>query len=162
VRALVCGAISWPTQDMAAAYGIRVLSFVAGDLDRVIGAWFAGGLEDGTFVMPGCRGRGRRGCGRRYGVDEEGYRMNGEGRGTGMGGGGRVGGRGQRGGGQGQGRGAGQGRRGQGRGRMGGPLAGGAVGTCVCPKCGHREPHERGVPCIQKRCPECGTLMTRE
>jgi NAD-dependent SIR2 family protein deacetylase len=45
---------------------------------------------------------------------------------------------------------------------MGGPLAGGAVGTCLCPNCGHREPHERGAPCVQKRCPKCGTAMTRE
>jgi hypothetical protein len=45
---------------------------------------------------------------------------------------------------------------------MGGPLAGGPVGTCLCPKCGHREPHERGVPCAQKRCPKCGTAMARE
>jgi hypothetical protein len=58
--------------------------------------------------------------------------------------------------------GQGQNRDGQGRGRMGGPLAGGAVGTCLCPKCGRREPHERGVPCVQKQCPKCGTAMTRE
>jgi hypothetical protein len=65
-------------------------------------------------------------------------------------------------GGVGPGGGQGQGRGGQGRGRMGGPLAGGAGGTCLCPKCGHREPHERGVPCVQKQCPKCGTSMTRE
>jgi hypothetical protein len=45
---------------------------------------------------------------------------------------------------------------------MGGPLAGGAGGTCLCPKCGHREPHEIGVPCMQRACPKCGTAMTRE
>jgi hypothetical protein len=69
---------------------------------------------------------------------------------------------GRRRGGVGPGGGQGQGRGGQGRGRMGGPLAGGAGGTCLCPKCGHREPHERGVPCVQKQCPKCGTSMTRE
>jgi len=61
-----------------------------------------------------------------------------------------------------------RGRRGQGggqgggRGRKGGPLAGGVGGYCVCPNCGHREPHERGVPCIQVKCPQCGTGMIRE
>ncbi|HDQ03055.1 MAG TPA: hypothetical protein ENN23_00530 [Deltaproteobacteria bacterium] len=61
------------------------------------------------------------------------------------------------GGGQGQGQG-----RGGGRGRMGGPLAAGAVGNCICPQCGHRQPHERGVPCTQVKCPQCGTAMMRE
>jgi hypothetical protein len=66
------------------------------------------------------------------------------------------------GGGQGQGGGMGQGQGGGGRGRMGGPSAGGAVGTCRCPQCGHTQPHERGVPCTQVKCPQCGTSMFRE
>jgi predicted Fe-Mo cluster-binding NifX family protein len=151
VGTLVCGAISRPLHEMVTAYGIEVVPFVAGDLSEVIQAWLNDNLENDTFAMPGCCGRGlgqRRGM---RGVNEEEYLMNGRKRG-GMGQGGQ--GRGQ--GGQGQGRG------GQGRGRMGGPLAGGAAGACLCPKCGHREPHERGVPCVQKQCPKCGTAMTRE
>jgi len=143
VGTLVCGAISRPLQAIVAAYGIQVIPFVAGDLSEVIQAWLSGGLKGDTFAMPGCCGRRRR-----RGMNEmnqEEYLMNGR----------RLGGVGP-GGGQGQGRG------GQGRGRMGGPLAGGAGGTCLCPKCGHREPHERGVPCVQKQCPKCGTSMTRE
>ncbi len=145
IGTLVCGAISRPLHAMIAAYGIRVIPFVAGDLSEVIQAWLSGGLEGSDFVMPGCCGRGR---GRRRGINsmnQEEYLMNGRRRG-GVGPGGEQG----------------QGRRGQGRGRMGGPLAGGAGGTCLCPKCGHREPHERGVPCVQKQCPKCGTAMTRE
>jgi len=145
VGTLVCGAISRSFQERIAAYGIRVIPFVAGDLSEVIQAWLSGNLESDTFVMPGCSGRGR---GRRRGmrgINKEGYPMNGRKRdGTGPGGG------------------QGQGHVGQGRGRMGGPLAGGAVGTCLCPKCGRREPHERGAPCAQKRCPKCGIAMTRE
>ena len=62
--------------------------------------------------------------------------------------------------GRGMGGGMGQGR--GGRGRMGGQQAGGAVGTCRCPNCGHTQPHERGVPCTQVQCPKCKTAMIRE
>ncbi len=58
--------------------------------------------------------------------------------------------------GRGQRRGIGQG----GRGRMGG-FAAGPGGLCVCSKCGYKEPQQRGVPCISKKCPKCGTPLTR-
>ena len=48
-----------------------------------------------------------------------------------------------------------------GRGRMGGQFAAGPGGTCVCPKCKHKVPHQVGVPCYQMKCPKCGTLMVR-
>lgn len=55
--------------------------------------------------------------------------------------------------------------RGLGRGQ-GQRLAGGGPlgsGECTCPNCGHKEPHvQRGVPCTQIACPECGTMMTGE
>ena len=51
--------------------------------------------------------------------------------------------------------------RGRGGGRMGGPFAAGPGGNCVCPKCGHSQPHQRGVPCAQITCPKCGSTMTR-
>ncbi len=66
--------------------------------------------------------------------------------------------------GQGGGGGAGAGRsmgRGGGRGRMGG-FGLGTGGNCVCPACGHKQPHERGVPCNSINCPQCGQMMTRE
>jgi len=46
------------------------------------------------------------------------------------------------------------------RGRMGGKGLG-PGGECVCPKCGHKVPHQRGVPCFQRKCPECGSFMAR-
>lgn len=62
--------------------------------------------------------------------------------------------------GQGQGRGAGAG---QGQGRGGGNKPGsGPGGNCVCPSCGHKEPHVVGQRCINQTCPECGTKMIRE
>ena len=58
------------------------------------------------------------------------------------------------------GRGTGMGRGAGGGGRMGG-FALGPGGNCVCPNCGKTAPHAQGVPCNQKRCPSCGTAMTR-
>lgn len=63
--------------------------------------------------------------------------------------------------GQGGGRGTGVGRGQGGGGRMGGPAAAGPGGDCVCPKCGHRVPHQRGLPCFSRKCPQCGTRMAR-
>jgi predicted Fe-Mo cluster-binding NifX family protein len=65
VGTLVCGAISRSYHETVAAYGIRVIPFVAGDLSEVIQAWLSGNLESDTFVMAGCSGRGR---GRRRGM----------------------------------------------------------------------------------------------
>jgi len=63
--------------------------------------------------------------------------------------------------GAGMGRGLGRGA-GRGLGRMGGRFAAGPGGTCVCPKCGHEEPQTRGRPCMNKKCPKCGSRMTRK
>jgi hypothetical protein len=53
-----------------------------------------------------------------------------------------------------------------------GPMTGGRAGLgrdqgrglggteeCVCPKCGEKTPHARGIPCSQVKCPKCGTPM---
>jgi predicted Fe-Mo cluster-binding NifX family protein len=146
VGTLVCGAISRPFQERIAAYGIQVIPFVAGDLSEVIQAWLGGNLERDTFAMPGCSAHGRGRRRRMRSTGKEDMTMP-RGDGTGP---------------RGPGGGQGRGRGGGGIGRMGGPLAGGPVGTCLCPKCGHREPHGRGVPCTQRQCPKCGTTMTRE
>ena len=152
VETLVCGAISRPLHETVAAYGIQVIPFVAGDLREVIQAWISGGVDRDVFAMPGCYGRGRGRYRDINGTNQEVYEMNGKGRG-GMGQG------------NGPGRdarmGKGQGR-GQGLGRMGGPSAAGTGGACICPKCGHREPHERGLPCTDRKCPQCGSMMIRE
>lgn len=52
---------------------------------------------------------------------------------------------------------------GRGRGRMGGSRPGvGPVGECICPVCGTVIPHQRGIPCYQIRCPQCGAEMVRK
>jgi hypothetical protein len=44
---------------------------------------------------------------------------------------------------------------------MGG-VGAGPGGNCVCPACGVRKRHERGVPCYDVQCPKCGGRMVRE
>lgn len=55
-------------------------------------------------------------------------------------------------------------RLGLGRGRMGGPLAAGPGGTCVCSNqdCKHEIPHQIGAPCVQQKCPKCNSPMIRK
>lgn len=65
-------------------------------------------------------------------------------RGQGMGGGGGAGGGPGRGGGRGPG------------------FRPGPGGSCICPACGHRTPHQQGVPCFEVKCDQCGAVMTRE
>jgi len=144
IGTLVCGAISRPLHAMVSSYGIQVVPFVAGGLHEVINAWLKGNIEHDAFAMPGCYGRrGRRFRGM-HGVDKEANTMNGRGRGMGAGGG------------------KGRGQGGRGRGRMGGSQAAGSTGDCICPQCGQTEPHQRGVPCGERKCPKCGTVMTRQ
>lgn len=55
--------------------------------------------------------------------------------------------------------------RGQGLGKgmgRGKGLGMGPNGDCVCPSCGHKAPHQAGVPCTETKCPNCGTAMLRD
>lgn len=54
-------------------------------------------------------------------------------------------------------------RAGNGRGRgQGGGSTPGPGGNCMCPNCGEKRPHQRGVPCYGQQCPKCGKDMVRE
>jgi hypothetical protein len=45
---------------------------------------------------------------------------------------------------------------------MGGLGHGGPPTNCICPQCGLVVPHEPGIPCYQRKCPQCGSLMARQ
>lgn len=47
-----------------------------------------------------------------------------------------------------------------GPGRKSGQVAG-QEGECICPKCGTKISHKRGIPCLKERCPKCGSPMVR-
>jgi predicted Fe-Mo cluster-binding NifX family protein len=157
VGILVCGAISRHLQDVIRAYGIEVISFKAGNLQDVIRAWLCGRLAGSAdYAMPGCPATVGRRIQRTGGALRREREMRADRHGKG-----------------------GPGRRPatrkperkrmgrgvQGRGRSGGTVRAdrGAEDSrlvCICPQCGNREAHERGVPCMQKRCALCGGVMT--
>jgi len=140
VGTLVCGAISRPLHDVLAAYGLRVVAFVAGDLDQVIAAWREGRLHEAALPMPGCRRRQGRGRSPDRGPTAGNPRSgrNRSGPGGGHGGGRRAA-----------------------RWEAGSFSFPSAAGTCLCPRCGHRQPHTRGFPCVESACPLCGAMMIR-
>ena len=55
IEILICGAVSNLFADLVETYGIRIIPFVAGDVDEVLDAYLTGGLWDSTFRMPGCK-----------------------------------------------------------------------------------------------------------
>ncbi|WP_152971847.1 NifB/NifX family molybdenum-iron cluster-binding protein [Desulfatitalea tepidiphila] len=138
IESLVCGAISRSLQLILAAQAIRVIPFVAGDLQEVIGAWLKGSIEDAAFAMPGYGGRRHRkmggaapiGMGAWVLAPEETQHPRGGGR-----------------------------RRGQPHGQGRSVRSAGGVEECLCPKCGRREPRQTGMPCTMLQCRTCGTAM---
>lgn len=142
VDTLVCGAISRSLERTLSANGIRVIPFVSGSLSDTIEAWLSGRIEDECFAMPGCWGRRPSRFHSRQTEKEE-FEMkanNPE----------RTGPR------------TGRGKRGDSPGGGGLSQRPGPGGICVCPNCGHQEPHKRGNPCMQSKCPQCGSTMTRQ
>lgn len=39
------------------------------------------------------------------------------------------------------------------------PMGEGGTDICICPKCGYEVEHERGTPCVESTCPECGSPL---
>jgi predicted Fe-Mo cluster-binding NifX family protein len=158
VNTLICGALSADLQNRAAELGFKVIPGVAGDIDEVLTAYRQNRLDQPEFWLPGCRGPRRY----RQNLGKENYdSITGEQGGKGAMPGGKSG----RGAGRGPGGGAGGGAcRAAGAGSAGsGPgKRAGSSDFCICQVCGAKAPHERGIPCLQVNCPECGKPMVRE
>ncbi len=141
---LVCGAISRPVLEMFSGYGIRVFPFVAGELQTVIDAWLRGALGGDRLAMPGCRGRARgwmrAGRGPFHATVPAGPTRR-----PAMG--------------PGKPRGRGRGARRRARGAA--DLDTIANDCWVCPQCGQPQPHRRGIPGYEQKCPACNVAMIK-
>jgi predicted Fe-Mo cluster-binding NifX family protein len=60
IETLVCGAISRPLHHELRARGVKVIAFIAGEIEAVLSSFLAGKLPSETLAMPGCRRRQRR------------------------------------------------------------------------------------------------------
>ncbi len=163
VDALVCGAISRYLRTMVMAHCIDVIPFISGNLQEVIRAWVDGAhTRIGCYAMPGCRtvrdkqgnetvkthkGEGlmirytreRKTSNKRCASIRRERRVC-------------------------QRRGSGKNDQNQDKGKQAariGAASAAIQGFCVCPQCGHRVPHESGIPCMQLQCTQCGEIMTR-
>lgn len=60
VGTLVCGAISEPLRQDLTAHGVKVIGFVAGEIDDVVQAIISNMLPARSLSMPGCCGQQNR------------------------------------------------------------------------------------------------------
>ena len=67
INTLICGAISRPLAYMITAAGIKLIPWIAGQVEEVIQAFLTNTLFDPRFIMPGCAGPWGKGPGGRHG-----------------------------------------------------------------------------------------------
>lgn len=132
VKTLICGALSPDLLHYAGELGMAVVCGVAGEVEEVRQSYWRNQLDQPQFWLPGCRGR------RRYRSGWKGVKgcqdfAKGSNRGPKRNRSAQVG--------------------------EAGPWG---PASCLCPACGFRQPHERGIPCLQVACPRCGQAMVRE
>ena len=60
INMLVCGAISNRQAQLIDSLNIAVVPWVSAEIGEVLGALSCGSIGENDFLMPGCRGRGRR------------------------------------------------------------------------------------------------------
>ncbi len=138
-KTLICGALSPEMLNYGESIGLRIIHGIAGDIEEILRAYRERKLDRPRYWIPGCRGQRRyKGGARCSGRAKDGIASGGE---SGSSGTGPV-------------------RKGSGD-LPWDKAAGGPGGFCVCPECGSRKQHERGIPCSQVLCPACRISMTR-
>ena len=60
INMLVCGAISNRQAQLIDSMNITVVPWVSAEIGEILGALSSGSIGETDFLMPGCRGRGRR------------------------------------------------------------------------------------------------------
>ncbi len=139
-KTLICGALSPEMLYYGQSIGLRIIHGIAGDIEEVLQAYRKQKLDEPKYWLPGCRGQRRyKGVARCTGKGKDVITSGGEPGGSGTS----------------------SVRKGPGDPEWD-KAAGGPGGFCVCPKCGSRKQHERGIPCSQVLCPACRSSMTRE
>ncbi len=140
IKTLICGALSPEMLNYGESIGLRIIHGIAGEIEEVVQAYREEKLDQPRYWLPGCSGQRRyKGGARCTGKGKDGLARGGESGGSGTG----------------------PVMKGSG-GLSRDKAAGGPGGFCVCPKCGSRKEHERGIPCSQVFCPACQSSMTRE
>lgn len=137
IDTLICGALSPEILNYGESIGLRIIHGIAGDIEEVLRAHIERKLDQPRYWLPGCRGQRRYRAGAKC-FDQA----------TGVS------------------NGPGPGRENASRSQSSGRPSrikseGGPGGFCICPNCGERKQHERGIPCSQVPCPACQNPMTR-
>ena len=67
IDTLICGAVSRPLSYMITTSGIKLIPWIAGQVDEVLQAFLNNTLFDPRFIMPGCASQWDKGSGGRHG-----------------------------------------------------------------------------------------------
>ena len=60
VQVVLCGAVSQPLARAVLQAGIRIVPYISGQVDDVLGAYLCGRLSEPRFIQPGCRPGARK------------------------------------------------------------------------------------------------------
>jgi predicted Fe-Mo cluster-binding NifX family protein len=54
INTLICGAVSEQVKLFLDMYGINVVAFISGDVQKVLKSWLSDDFNEADFAMPGC------------------------------------------------------------------------------------------------------------
>lgn len=138
VRTIICGALTRDLLSFGEGLGLRIIHGVAGEIAEVLLAYRTQRLDLPCFWLPGCGGLRRYREHGRAGCQWDGIAPDRD-----------------------VSRGGGAGSRPADRKRRSGGAGPGPTGVCVCPRCGLKTPHERGIPCSHITCSRCHQPLAR-